>query len=390
MRPRSAPWRRGASPARRAARLAAWLGRLALAGACAGLPVAQAGQPVLPSHDGQVLERLPARMALGASRDAQAARADARQLLEQARALGDPRPAGQALARLAPWRHDAGAPPALLVTLAEVEQYLHRFDDAVRRLDGVLQRDPAQPQAWLMLAALHRVQGRLADAERACQALQALRAQPWAAACAAEGQGLRGEFDAARERFNGLLQRSSDAGTRGWLYTSLAELEQRAARPEAADSAWQQAVATDGALYARIGRADFLLDQGRAAEAWDLLRDAPDADGVLLRRAIAAQRSGRPEAARLARTVRERQAQADQRPGGNGHERERSLQLLALERQPCAAWQAAQRNVALQREAIDLLLLHRAAQACGRAEALAEARATAQRTGLVDLRREAL
>lgn len=371
------PWR---SPWRR-------LPALCIAGLLA--TPAMAAEPLQPTHDAQIIQRLPPRLPPGMQRDPAAALADARALLAQARSAGDPRPAGHALARLAPWRDDDRAPPALRITLAEVEQYLHRFDDAVRRLQAVLRDDAAQPQAWLMLAALHRVQGRLAEADRACAALQAQRVQPWADACLAEGQGLRGEFDAARRGFATLLRQARDAATRGWLWTSLAELEQRAGRVAAADAAWREAVAADGALYARIGHADFLLDQGRPGEAWQLLREAPDADGVLLRRAIAAQRAGRPEAARLVQELQARQAQADLRPGGNGHERERALQALALGPQPCEAWQAARRNVARQREAIDLLLLHRAAQACGQPGAVAEARAAAASTGLVDRRREA-
>lgn len=364
-----------------------WL--LVLACACLAPPPALAAEALTPTHDGQIVQRLPPRLSAGSGLDPAAALADARSLLAQARAEGDPRPAGRALARLAPWRSASRAPTALRITLAEVEQYLHHFDDAVRRLQSVLQDDAAQPQAWLMLAALHRVQGRLAEAQQACEALTRLRVQPWGEACLAEGLGLLGEFDAARQRFAALLQQAGDAGTRGWLWTSVAELEQRAGRSAAADAAWRQAVAADAGLYARTGYADFLLDQGRARDAWQLLQDAPDADGVQLRRAIAAQRAGRPEAARLVHALQARQAQADERPGGNGHDRERALQALALGQQPCVAWQAARRNVALQREAIDLLLLHRAAVACGQPGAVAEARATAARTGLVDRRREA-
>lgn len=65
--------------------------------------------------------------------------------------------------------------------------------------------------------------------------------------------------------------------------------------------------------YTAGGYADFLLDQQRPQEAWDLLRPAAASEVVVLRRAIAAKRLGLSEATALRREIVERHAQADLR-----------------------------------------------------------------------------
>lgn len=359
--------------------LAAWL-------ALQGALVPAGAVPITPTDDAQVIEQLPALPRLSASADPVVAAREARALLEAARSEGDPRLAGRALARLARWSDQPRAPAEVVLALAEAEQYLHRFAAAITRLRALLQREPGQAQAWLMLATLHRVQGRYAESDQACQALQALRVQPYGDACTAENLALRGDNDRARAMLQALLARGGDAATRGWLLTTLAELAQRAGQPEAADATWRQALraAPDG--YTRLAYADFLLDQGQDQQAWDLLQSAPRRDGELLRLAIAARRLGRPEAPALRRELLARQAQADLRPEDSGHQRERAMLALELEGRPAAALAHARSNLALQAEPIDLWLLARCAHAAGDAAALQQAREQAMRQGLRDER----
>ena len=74
--------------------------------------------------------------------DATLAVAVARQDLEQARALGDPRFAGLALAALQRW-HDAGpTPDDVLLLRATLEQYLHEFDAAAAKLEQLVLASP--------------------------------------------------------------------------------------------------------------------------------------------------------------------------------------------------------------------------------------------------------
>lgn len=257
----------------------------------------------------------------------------------------------------------------MLLALAEAEQYLHDFDGATRRLQALTQREPAKAQVWLLLATLHRVQGRYGPSDQACAVLAQLRVQPYAEACAAENAALRGQCYAARGRLQALIGRATQPSTRNWLLTSLTELEQHAGQTAASDTAWRQAMQAGFETYTAVGYADFLLDQQRPQEAWDLLRPATASEGVVLRRAIAAKRLGLPEAAALHREIVERHAQAELRPEDSGHQRERALVTLDLLDLPAKALVHARKNLTRRREPIDLWLLARCARAAGDAGA---------------------
>ncbi len=371
-----------------------WLAVLSLLLLAAGLlPVPAPATPITPSNDGQVIERLPPGTRTSTSVDPAVAAAEARNLLTASRRESDPRFAGRALARLARWQpasEAARAPAEVLLVLAETEQYLHDFDGATRRLQALTQREPGNAQAWLLLATLHRVQGRYGLSDEACAALARLRVQPYAEACAAENAALRGQFDAARSRLQALTVRVAEPSTRNWLLTSLAELEQRAGQIPASDAAWREAMQASPNTYTAVAYADFLLDQQRPQDAWDLLRPAAASEGVLLRQAIAAKRLGRSEAAALRRDIVARHAQADLRPEDSGHQRERALVALDLLDQPVKALAHARKNLTRQREPIDLWLLARCARAAGDTGALAQVRQTAASQGLQDDRLDAL
>ena len=358
--------------------------------ACLCCTAAQA-EVILPTSDAQVIERLPPATRVGNSTDPVSATRDANALLDEARRQGDPRLAGRALARLARWQNDPSAAPELVITLASVEQYIHQFERAIARLQALVQRDPAQPQAWLMLATLRRVQGRYAESDAACTQVGRTTAPPYGPACLAENAGLHGDFDAARQALSALRTRFPSPAMRGWLSTTLAELEERAGRPEAAEAAWRDVLASSPDGYALIGWADFLIAQGRPQEAWAALQ-APSSDerrndNVLLRLAIAARRAHRPEAKALHAELRERFALADQRPESGGHERERALAALDLDDKPRAALALAKQNATWQREPIDLMILARCALAAGDVAAQAQARAIAAEVGMLDARR---
>lgn len=362
-------------------RFARFLG--ALLACCAACTAQSAAVP--PGRDDEVIEQLPpavARAGAPASADEAAQRALA--LVALAQREGDPRPAGQALALLRPWRDDARAPATVVLALAQAEQHLHRFDGARARLQALVARDPALPQAWLMLATLHRVQGRYAESDAACAGLERAGAALFAVACAAENAALRGGFDTARSRLEALLRAAPDAATRGWLWTTLGELELRAGRAEPAEAALRAALRGPPDGYATLALADLLLGQGRAAEAVALLQGQPESDPVLLRRAMADPGSA------AAAELRRRFAQADLRPGAaEGHGRERALFALHVERDAVAALRLARENVRVQREPADLLLLARAARAAGDEGARQQATRLAKEMGLEDRRLQA-
>ncbi len=361
---------------------------------------AAASAPRIPSDDAEVVETLPAppagsrsedralRRAL-AERPGEAALAQkvAQRLLDRSRELGDPRYAGQALAALGAWTDAARAPDEILLLQATLRQHLHEFDPAAAMLEQLVRRTPGQGQAWLTLATIRRLQGRLDASDTACRALaQAGGAAFHATACLAENEGLRGRVDNARAGFARLLRTPGlEGGARGWLLTSQAELEDRAGRPAEAEVAWRAALAADRSLYQRIAYADHLIDNGRAAQVEALLVGVPRSDAVLLRVAIAEARLGTTGA--NAAELRARFDLANQRADGLGHHREQAMFALWVDRDARRALELAQRNARAQREPADLRVRAQAAAATRDAAAIAAVEALRLEVGIVDLRR---
>lgn len=381
-------------------RLLRWI--LAASIACGAAPLASAA-PIVPTHDDEVIETLPGgagraggdatrqrerqwRRALTANpRDAALAVQAAREWLERAREQGDPRPAGRALAVLAPWEGDADAPVEVLVMRGLLQQHLHEFDAAATTLQSALARDPRHAQAWLALATVRRVQARYAESDEACARLRALGAGVHGAACAAENAALRGRADTARAALQRLVvQARGDAAVRGWLLTTLAELEWRAGRPLEAERVYREALAASADPYTALGLADLLIEQGRSDDARRALQGMAHSDAVLLRLAIAGDAASVSE-------WRERQRQVASRPGSAGaHAREQALFALHVERDARRSLALARENLRAQREPLDVLLLARAARAAGDSGAMNELRALLKETGLHDRRVEAL
>ncbi|MES2994008.1 MAG: hypothetical protein V4844_21485 [Pseudomonadota bacterium] len=368
------------------------------------IPTANAA-PITPSRDDEVIEVLPAlpggRAEARRLRNQLAQRPDdpavaiaaAKTYLEQSHQLGDPRFAGLAMAAIAGWRDTASAPDDILLMRATLQQYLHEFDASAETLKALLARAGApRPQAWLTLATVRRVQGRYAESDAACAEVLRAGAALHANACAAENAALRGDWGRARAAFAGLLaDPRQPATTRAWLTTSVAEMEQRAGRPAAAEAAFRAALALEPDPYTTLDYADFLIEQKRPAQALELLKGQARSDAVLLRLAIAGAQARTPSAKADAAEMRERIALANERPDAKVfHGREQAMFALFVEADAARALELAQGNVAQQREPLDLVVLAQAARASGRADAIQAAHKLAADIGLVDARVRAL
>jgi hypothetical protein len=375
----------------------------------AGMPLG--ATPRVPASDDVIVETLPAiagwslearrlRQALAQHpQDEATAIAAARTYLELARTQGDARYAGYAMGALQAWGSTAEAqtPPAVLVMRATIAQFLHDFDAAEATLKSALARQPTDAQAWITLATILRVRGRYAESDAACRALGRVGPALYGLACMAENAGLRGDHASARDTLIGLLaepnlQGAQQAGTRQWLLTSLAEVEELAGRPAAAEVFYKRALQAERSGYLLLAYSDFLLGHGRAAEVPALLDKEARSDAVLLRLAIAARQA---DSAAIARQDSEElQARFDAaalRPGNAEiHAREGALFALDVQGDARKALALARANVRLQREPIDLLLLARAAAAANDEEARRELRALMQKTGLRDARIDAV
>lgn len=366
-------------------------------------PVGGWAEVVSPTRDSEVVEVLPSggagaeerrlrRLWVNQPTDAVTAVSLARRYLSRAREQGDPRHAGQALAVLQHWPDARTAPDEVLLLQATLQQYLHEFDVSAGHLELLVARRPEHAQAWLTLATVRRVQGRYADSDAACRGLQAAGVRLESQACLAENQSLRGDFDAARNSLRQLLAAPRlPASTRSWLLTTLAEVEQRAGRPDIAESTFKQALAVESGGYTLLTYTDFLMDLQRDAEALALLTPQPRTDAVLLRLAIAGMRLKSPGASADARQVRDTIAQANLRPDARGtHAREQAMFALEVEAMPAAALALARENVRRQREPLDLLVLARSARAAGDENAIREVDQLRREMGLRDRRLDAL
>lgn len=388
---------------RRRAATGAGAALLAAALLAVAAPGAAAAASLQPAGDAEVVETLPTLGAHAAEqralrrqlarqpRDAATALALSRSLLARARADGDARLAGQALGALGAWDGDAAAPAEVRLQRATLHQHLHDFDAAAAELEGMLAGAPQHAQAWLTLATVRRVQGRYEASDRACAALTDAGQPLYARACLAENGALRGHADDARRTLEQLLAAApGQADWAAWIRTTLGELELRAGRTEAAIAHLRAALQAAPDPYARIALADALIEARRWAEARDLLAAAGDGDAVLLRRAIAARGLGAPDADVLRHSLAARYAQATLRPEAQAvHARERARFALEVEGDAPRAVALARRNLQAQREAVDLVLLARAARAAGDAGAAAEAAALAAQLGLRDVRIDA-
>jgi tetratricopeptide (TPR) repeat protein len=362
--------------------------------------------PITPTRDDEVIEVLPATSASrGEDRETRkrlAARPEdiglalavAKRYLDQAHMTGDPRYVGLALAALRPWLDPTSAPADVLLMRATLQQYLHEFDASVASLHALLARPGSERngQAWLTLATVLRVQGKYADSDAACRQVAGSGAQVYAAACLAENQALRGDVAAARKSFEAMLaDLSLPPSTRGWLWTSLAELEERDGRNAAADAAYRGVLHLGPDSYAALAYADFLIRQRRPAEALRVLKDEVRTDTVLLRLAIAGSMAKSVGNERDAAEMRERFALANERPEARiFHGREQAMFALAIEHDPARALELARGDVAQQREPLDLLVFAEAARASGGAAAIDEARRLKATVGLHDRRIDAL
>lgn len=350
---------------------------LLLAGLLAG-PLAQAA-PFTPASDQQVLERLPARAAdpkqreLRELRERWRARPDdvdaavqlARRYVEESGAEGDPRYIGYAQATLAPWWDKPEPPLEVLVSRAILRQYGHEFDAALADLAAATRQEPEHGEAWAWQVAIHLVQARYPQARSACERLADLAEPLIGAACRAQVDALTGRAAAAAQSLRAALRADTSASPaqRLWSLTRLAEIEERRGRFGEAEAAFHEALAIGlPDVYLLSAYADFLLDQGRAAEVLTLLQGKERSDLLLLRLAIAGKAASSPQAGAWREALAARFDAARLR-GDALHQKEESRFALAVQGQARRALELARANYALQREPADARVLLEAALA---------------------------
>jgi tetratricopeptide (TPR) repeat protein len=340
-------------------------------------------EPFLPNDGGQVLETLRFAPLDPADHEIRALRARlnadpgnvvlacqfVQRCIERSRTEADPRFLGRAQAALAPW-WDIPAPPVdALVLRATIKQSQHDFTNALADLDLASRLSPRNAQVWLTRATILTVLGDYAGARKACLPLAQLAPGPIALTAAASVTSLNGEA----ERSCALLQRILEGNTPAngnekiWAFTVLAEALERLGRVSEAESDFKKALSQGQRDPYLLGAyADLLLDQGRAKEAADLLKNENRADGLLLRLALAESAlRPRPMTCDAHIAALKARFEAGHLRGDFVHQREEARFELRLLGQPGEALRLAQANWRVQHEPADLRILLESAIAAG-------------------------
>ncbi len=352
------------------------------------LCAAHAGaEPYVPGNAAEVLERLPARDGAEwrhiaelqadlarAPRNAALAAELAQRYLELFRTQGDPRLIAYAQRGLGAWSTDTDPPFEIALKRAEIAQTEHRFETARSELEHLTAREPRDARAWLTLSAIDLVRADYANARRECGRLVLLEDVTIAGGCVAAVQSVTGEAGRAYEFVARQLADASDLppGIAAWLATLAAETADALGRTGDADTHYRAALRaeTHPSVYLLVGYADFLLRARRAGEVVTLLAEAPPADPLLLRLAIAEKQLGRDVGKRLEVLGYRLQLALDGLE--TTHAREAACFALYLLDKPEAALASALTNWNVQHEPIDARLVLEAALAAGHPEAARE------------------
>lgn len=338
----------------------------------AALWAATAGaQPYIPASDGNVLEQLPARPALHLVRNTasdpraalDAALGDARQLIQRAKAEGDPRYLGYAEARLSPWLRQPEPPLPVRLLRARLRQATHDFDAALADLDAALKKSPGNAEALLLQASIWQVQGRYDLAYNACQALGST-ALEISMTCMAQADSLRGHADDALKRLQVLsviIDAELTPDQQSWLRLGMGDIATRLNNDQQAEQSYRSALA-HGGPDALATWADWLLDHNRPAEVIPLLSAWTRNDGLLLRLTEAEDRLHLPAAAAHRTELADRFSALRLR-GETSHQREEGRFQLGLMHRPDEALRLARSNWQQQREPADVRLYLAAARA---------------------------
>lgn len=354
--------------------------------------------PRKPPSDNEVLERLPQRAgdpaarelrqlraaAASASADSTPAARLAQAYFDLALARGDPRYVGYADAVVA--RFGEPLPPSLRQVRGLLRQYRHDFDGALADFAAVTAADPELADAHAWRAAIFLVLADYGAAEGECANLERLGRTGLAGGCRGLALAYGGKLDAAAQVLQKTLETSTDPGNRLWLLTRLGEVATWRGKPIHAERHFRDALRLGrDDVYLLAAWADFLLDSGRHEEVLKDLAGWEGADSLLLRLAEAEAGLGRPNAARLARSLADRFAAARAR-GDDTHMAEEARFRLRLRKEVGEALRLAVANYRVQREPRDAQILLEAAIAAGDAAAAKPVRDWLQSSGFEDAR----
>lgn len=338
-------------------------------------------EPYIPTDANEVLENLPAANQSKKIKKLRAALKNnpqnidlalllAKQYMELSRQDFDPRYLSYIETALKPWWDSKDPIKEVLMTRAYVNQAMHNFDAAIIDLNKVLAKDLRNANALMMRASILTLKGEYKDAKEDCLSASKLIAPITELTCLASIDSLNGNangaFNNLKRNYNKLAKREAaslqELSQRLWALTILADIANRLAKFDEAESYYQKAIKLKPEYaYLYMAYADQLIEQGRYQAVLNLLKDRVDGnDNFLLRLAIAEKRLNK--ASYLAHTKKLKENFDLARVFGNDyHQREEAMIALYLSDEPAKALEHAKENWRLQREPIDARILLEAA-----------------------------
>ena len=324
-------------------------------------------EPYVPDSDDEILETLPQslisdelttlrRQLSSSPTDLDLAVRVAGRYLVMGSVENDPRFYGYARAALKPWWGQEKPPPQVLRLRAKLRETDHRYDDAIADLRLLLEQEPKNTQAWIEVANILRVQGQYDEAWNACQTLSEFGGEIPSAICRIPLQAATGKAQQADALLSKILPqvKTQFPSVVRWVHTMQSKVAYALGRTEETEQFFKDGLAnTPGDKYLIRNYADFLLDQSRNDEAFELAKKHIQDNGVLLRAAIAAKRAGNDTLAEeWSNQLRDRFEEIRLR-GGQPHGRFESRFELEVNAEPKRALRLALSNWEKQKETRD-------------------------------------
>jgi tetratricopeptide (TPR) repeat protein len=325
--------------------------------------------PYIPPSDETVLQTVPSISdprvrAFQVLRSEQAARPGEMTLavrlstayLEYGRDTGDARYLGRSAAVIAPWMSLHPVPIPVLLVHATILQSKHYFAAARAELIGILERDPANAQAWLTLATVAQVQGDFKTARQACRYLLSGGDLFVPLVCLASLNAVTGHAAISARVLKALWPQADTQplAVQSWMQGIMADTAKYLGNAAAADRHFQQALQlAPGDNFLLADYADFLLDQRRPRAALDLVKDYSQSDTSFLRQVYAEIALHSPGAQADIEQMARRFAALDRR-GSRTYRREEAGFVLDVQHDPQRALSLAAENWTVQRTPEDM------------------------------------
>lgn len=254
----------------------------------------------------------------------------------------------------------------LLTNAATVAQARHDFDRALALTQQVLQREPMNDNAWLLLASIHLVQGDSEPARNACQKIQhaALLVTLTCQARVALAEGNANRALAALSVPLDMLQEAvqpdfPDTNLLAWSLAVAGDLAIACSQPDKAIAYYQRSLELIESTQVRSALVDVLLETRQPGLAESVVKNGASALPLVIRGLIAEKRLGRETA------IRHRIAQVDHEfrhwiaHGDWLHAREMARFYTDVLPRPTLARRLAEINLHNQKEPEDFQLAYR-------------------------------